>query len=266
MEVADPERLSGRPPALLVSLHDVSPLTLEACQEALALLRAAGLEDEQLTVLAIPRHEAGAAIDEHPATARFLRELADAGARLVMHGLTHRMDGRAWTPGGFFQAHLFARGQGELYRAGAAEVARRLAEGAEILTRAGLAPATRAFVPPAWLLSPEARQVVGASGFEFYELFGGLVSRGRLLARRVIGWGSLNGIEAAGTALYAGLQSRLPPADTRLAIHPADMRRPGQRRAITSALARLLPRMRPMNYSAYLSTWGPSKGPQTPPR
>jgi predicted deacetylase len=250
MEVAHPSTVA--PPALLVSLHDVSPLTLEESRQALALLREAGLSDEQLTVLVIPRHEGRAAVDEHPETVRFLRALADAGARLVMHGLTHRMEGRAWTPDGVLRAHLFARGQGELYRTRAGEVALRLEEASEILARAGLAPAARAFVPPAWLLSRQARRVVADAGFEFYELFGGLMGRGRLRATRVIGWGSLNAVEAAGTALYAGVQCRLPLTDTRLAVHPADMRRPGQRRAIRRALARLLPRMRPMNYSRFV--------------
>jgi len=40
----------------------------------------------------------------------------------------------------------------------------------------------RAFVPPAWLLSPAGRQAVGAAGFEFYETFGGIVHAGRVRA------------------------------------------------------------------------------------
>jgi len=243
---------AARSPALLVSLHDVSPVTVELCEQAVALLGEAGLRPEELTVLVIPRHEGLTPVDEHPRTVRFLRGLADQGACLCMHGLTHRMAGRAWTPDGILRAHLFARGQGELYRASGEEVARRLAEGTDILRRAGIPEAARAFVPPAWLLSPSARAVVGASGFDFYELFGGIVRGGARYARRVIGWGSLGAIEAAVTAAYAWAQCRLPLADTRLAVHPADMRRPGQRRAITRALRRLIPRMRAQSYGTFL--------------
>jgi predicted deacetylase len=255
MEVADPAGvgLAAAPPSLLVSLHDVSPLTLGDCEQALRLLGEAGLGPAQLTVLVIPRHEGGAAIDEHPPTVRFLRALADGGARLVMHGLTHRMSGRALTPDGFLRAHVFARGQGELFRAGAADTASRLDEGAGILRRAGLGDAARAFVPPAWLLSAAARAVVDGAGFEFYEVFAGIVQAGAVRAPRVIGWGSLGALEAGATAAYAWAQCRLPLADTRLAVHPADMRRPGQRRAIRGALARLLPRMRAQSYTAYLA-------------
>src|SRR5262249_47260505 len=108
MEIAHPGvTTAAGPPALLVSLHDVSPLTLELCEQALALVRASGLKTEELTVLVIPRHEGQLSVDQHPPTVRFLRALADGGARLVMHGLTHRMTGRALTPaGGRPAAHL----------------------------------------------------------------------------------------------------------------------------------------------------------------
>jgi len=104
------------------------------------------------------------------------------------------------------------------------------------------------------LLSRAAREVVGRAGFEFYEIFAGIVHGGRLRARRVIGWGSLNALEAVATALYARVQCRLPLADTRLAIHPADMRRAGQRRAVRRALERLVPRMRAQSYTTYLAS------------
>ncbi|HEX4406250.1 MAG TPA: DUF2334 domain-containing protein [Polyangia bacterium] len=250
---ASADAIASPPPALLVSLHDVSPLTLEDCVRARALLRDAGFDGASLTVLAIPRHEGGVTIDRDPATVRFLRGLADEGATLVMHGLTHRMPGRAWTPAGFVRGHVFARGQGELLRATEQDAARALDEGAEIMRRAGLEIATRSFVPPAWLLSRAARGVVERAGFVFYEVFGGIVHEGRLRAPRVVGWGSLNAVETAATALYAELQSRLPARDTRLAVHPADMRRPSQRRAITRVLAHLRERMRPRSYEDYLA-------------
>ena len=238
---------------LLVSLHDVSPLTIDQCRAALDLFAEVGLRPADLTAFVIPLHEGEIAIDRDPATLDFLRALADGGATLVMHGLTHRMPGRARTPAGWFRAHLFARGQGEFFRSDAADAARRLDEGRAIFRRAGLERALRGFIPPAWLLSPAARQVVAGAGFEFYELFGGIVHGGRLRARRVIGWGSLSALEARATALYAAWQCRLPAADTRLAVHPADMARPSQRRAVRRALGRLLARLPAVSYERYLA-------------
>lgn len=254
MEIADPTSVAPRakPSALLVSLHDVSPLTLEDCRVALALLHDAGLRPEELTVLVIPCHEGQVRVDQHPPTVAFLRALADDGASLVMHGLTHRMRGRALTPGGFLRGHIFARGQGELLRATAAETALALEEGATILRAAGLEQATRAFVPPAWLLSVPARAEVARAGFDFYELFGGIVHAQQLHARRVIGWGSLNPVESVATAAYSWAQLRLPVNDTRVAVHPADMRRPFQCRAILRAVGELRALSRPCNYPTFL--------------
>src|SRR5258706_11564303 len=103
MEVVDTATVSPMATSrtLLVSLHDVSPLTLDDSRTAVTLLREAGLRPEELTVLVIPRHEDQLAVDRHPETVSFLRGLADEGACLVMHGLTHRMSGRALTLDGF---------------------------------------------------------------------------------------------------------------------------------------------------------------------
>jgi predicted deacetylase len=252
MEVVHPERL--KPARALISLHDVSPLTLGDCRRALEMFGELGLSLSDLTCFVIPFHESKRAIDDDAETLAFLRGLVDQGATLVMHGLTHRMAGRVWTPAGWFRAHLFARGQGEFFRCDAADAERRLEQGRAIFRRAGLEAALRGFIPPAWLLSRAALDVVSHAGFEFYELFGGIVYRGRQLAPRVIGWGSLSEVEARATALYAAAQSHLTPADTRLAVHPADMARPSQRRAVGRVVARLLQRMRPVSYRDYLAS------------
>ena len=246
-------RTASAPPALLVSLHDVSPLTIEDCRRAVDLLQGLGIGAADLTLFVIPHHEGVTTIDADAPTVAFLRGLADAGACLAMHGLTHRMLGRAFSPAGIIRAHVFARGSGELYKSDAPDTLRRLEQGTALLRRAGLDEATRAFVPPAWQLSPAALEVVERAGFDFYERFGGIVHRDGLRARRLIGWGSLNAVEAAATAIWAGAQSRRSPVDTRLAIHPADMRRPGQVGSVTRALRHLLPRMRAMSYRAYLA-------------
>ncbi|HEX3693768.1 MAG TPA: DUF2334 domain-containing protein [Polyangia bacterium] len=246
-------RAPSSPPALLISLHDVSPLTLEACQRAYALLADAGVQPGQLTAFVIPFHEGKVRVDEHAETVRWLRTVADAGVDLVMHGLTHQMIGRAWTPGGFARAHVFARGQGEFFLCDEGDARRRLDEGAAILRRAGLATATRAFIPPAWLLSPAAERAVAAAGFDYVERFDGIVIGDEKRARRVIGWGSLSALEARATAIYAALQARSAAVDTRLAVHPVDVDPPSQRRAVKRVLGRLLSRMRPLRYADYLA-------------
>jgi uncharacterized protein len=252
-DLPDMATATTQAPALLASVHDVSPLTLDACREAVRLLRdTAGLHARDLTFLAIPHHENRIRLDHHHDTVRWLRELADAGATVVLHGLTHRMPRAALNPATWLWGYGFARGQGELYPVETDDAERRLSQGREILTSAGLPEATRCLVPPAWLLSAGARKAVDALGFDWIELLDGIHTGRGVQARRLIGWGSLNAVEAAATMAFAGLQRRRSPADTRVAVHPADMYRPTVRRSITRTLRVLRERTVPVNYREYL--------------
>ncbi len=188
-----------------------------------------------------------------PRTRDWLAALARVGAQLVMHGYTHRMAGRSLSPRGLVWAHGFARGQGEFFRCDADETKARLDRASAILERAGFAAATRSFVPPAWQLSSEARDVVRGAGYEFYEILGGIVTKQGVHARRLIGWGALSRIEAHATSWWAALQRRRRPTDTRLAIHPADLARQVTTDSIRACLQQLLPCTAPCTYRAFLA-------------
>jgi len=239
-------------PALLVSIHDVSPLTLEASRRAVAFMESEGVPSHALTLLVIPRHENLAPLDRHGPTRYWLRQLVDAGACLAMHGFTHRMEGRVRNPWQWALARGFARGQGEFLLSDRNDFARRLEESRAIFRRAGLPEAQPGFVPPAWLLSRAALTEVRQSGFAFYERLSGIVCGDFVQARRLIGFGSLTAIEARATIAYSRWQSLRAPADTRLAIHPADMARPSTVHAIRTILGTLSSRLQPLNYAKYL--------------
>jgi predicted deacetylase len=239
-------------PALLVSIHDVSPLTLQASRRLVALVLRLGVPLRALTILVIPQHEGGAALDQDQSTCRWLRELADAGACLCLHGLTHRMAGSVRDPWQWLWAFAFARGQGELYLSDKADCERRVDVARAIIGRCGLADVMHGFVPPAWLLSPAASDVVRRSGFAFHERLSGICVDDQILARRLIGFGSLNVLESCATTMHAWVQSHRRPADTRLAVHPADGESAVSLGSIARTLRRLLPRTRPMNYLDFL--------------
>jgi predicted deacetylase len=239
-------------PALLASIHDVSPLTLEASRCSVALIESEGVPIRALTVLVIPRHEDGAPMDRRGPTRDWLRQLADSGACLVMHGLTHRMEGRVRNPWRWALARGFARGQGEFLLSDRNDFARRLEESRAIFRSAGLEEALKGFVPPAWLLSNAARAELSHAGFAFYERLSGIVCRDVVQARRLIGFGSLTAFEARVTIAYGRWQSLRAPADTRLAIHPADMARTTTADAIRTIVGNLRRRLEPLNYAEYL--------------
>jgi predicted deacetylase len=243
---------TSRDANLLVSIHDVSPLTWTNAAAAVELTGECGVPVEALTLLVVPRHESAATLAGSQPFVDWLRGLADRGATLVAHGLTHRMRRPAWAPHRALWAYLFAAGQGEFYTATRDESRRWLAEIREAFSAVGLGEALTGFVPPAWLLSPPAREEVLGAGFEFVETMGGIHVGERLLARRLIGWGSRVGIEALGTAIYARVQAARPLADTRVAIHPPDMVSKICRRSITRVLGRLVPRTRLRGYREFV--------------
>ena len=239
-------------PSLLVTIHDISPLTLETSRHAVTLMESEGVPVQALTLLVIPQHEGRVPLGRNGPTRDWLRQLADSGACLAMHGLTHRMEGRVRNPWRWALAHGFARGQGELLLSSREDFARRLETACAIFRRAGLDEALLGFVPPAWLLSKAALLEVRRSGFSFYERFSGIVSHDAVQARRLIGFGSLTAIEARTTVAYARWQSLRAPEDTRLAIHPADMARPSTVHAIRAILGNLRNHLQPLNYAEYL--------------
>jgi predicted deacetylase len=169
-----------------------------------------------------------------------------------MHGLTHHMSDRTSNPWQWAWAQGFARGHGELFLSDGLECDRRIDLARGVFRRAGLDKHVSGFVPPAWLISADALRVVERAGFAFYESLSGIIHRDSIRAQRLIGFGSLNAVEARLTAGYAQLQSRRPAADTRFAIHPADLGRPSSVKAIRSSLRRLLTCLEPINYTDFL--------------
>ena len=62
MELVHAERLSA--PRALISLHDVSPLTLPECRRAMQMFGELGLASSDLTCFVIPFHESRRAMVE----------------------------------------------------------------------------------------------------------------------------------------------------------------------------------------------------------
>ncbi len=252
-------------PALLVSIHDISPLTHEASRCLVAQAAAAGVPRSALTLLVIPCHHGSAPLDAHPPTTRWLHGLVDAGATLCMHGYAHEMAGRPRTPAQWAWARVFARGQGEFLLSDDDDARWRLASARETFARAGLS--AEGFVAPAWLMSAAARSVVREAGFRFVEHMGGIECDQRVRARRLIGFGSLTAVEAALTGMHARWQAARAPADTRLALHPQDVARPSTVADIDRTLRALLTRLEPKSYREFLRGTSTAKaaGAQTAP-
>jgi predicted deacetylase len=157
--------------ALIVEIHDVSPLTLGAVREIHDALEGIGIRQPGLLVIPAHENEHGRRyrLAEHPGTVSWLVSMKKAGSEIIQHGLTHRAPGPP--PPGFtnwLMHHHFSRGLAEFAHLSRTQAAERLVAGRAILGECGLSPA--GFIAPAWLQSEEAlaeveRQEYGFTAF-----------------------------------------------------------------------------------------------------
>lgn len=151
-------------PALVVSLHDVSPLTYDRCTRIIAELSALGAK--RTSLLVIPNHHSRGHFLDAPELCAWLRERAAEGHEIVTHGYFHRRERRKKE--GFVQrmtTQVYTADEGEFYdidREHAAELVRRANEE---LQKVGLNPC--GFIAPAWLLSQAGEDALRELGCEY---------------------------------------------------------------------------------------------------
>jgi len=83
-------------PDLVVSLHDVSPLTQETCTRILEQLAEAGVR--QTSLLVVPNFHGKAPVREYPEFQQWLSSQVAAGHEPVLHGYYHRRLAKPATP------------------------------------------------------------------------------------------------------------------------------------------------------------------------
>ena len=149
--------------ALVVSIHDVSPLTREMVAQMLHDLTKVGVD--RVPLLVIPNHHKMAPIRED---AVFCEWLSTAAKRheVVLHGYFHMRPGgvRGWWD--TVVTEHYTAGEGEFYDLPEGEASSRLEKGKrDFAATTGLSP--RGFIAPAWLLGAEAEAAVKKAGFDY---------------------------------------------------------------------------------------------------
>ncbi len=157
----DPAR-KGR--ALVVSLHDVSPHTFEACREIVGRLEVAGVSP--LTLLVIPDHHRKGHFLDDPAFCHWLKEREAKGDELVIHGFYHQRVPRAGESlRERFLTRTYTAGEGEFFDISGSEALRLVSDAREAFRKLGFQP--RGFIAPAWLLSQAAERALRKLGFAY---------------------------------------------------------------------------------------------------
>lgn len=213
--------------SLVVSVHDVSPLTQTLCEEILVQLQQLGID--QTSLLVIPNHHRRAPISEDFAFQRWLAQKVECGHEPVLHGYFHQRQKQGTDS---FRAKLttevYTAGEGEFFDLSAAEASRRAKCGLEDL--AFLQRKITGFIAPAWLLGAQAESAIRQLGFLYTTRLGKVQTfdqsadirsqslvwstRAQWRAAMSLAWNRCLAFRLAGASLL------------RIGIHPSDLQHP----------------------------------------
>lgn len=223
-------------PALLISVHDVAPVTEAAARRWTDHLDERGVVS---TLLAVPGPWRGRPLSEDRRTLDWLWIRDCGGDEIGLHGWSHRVDRRGTTARETF-GRCIARGAEEFWSLHAHRAAARVRDGLAVLASADIHPV--GFTPPGWLISAQARHAVLACGMTYVADHRGAAStrsrfRAPALSHRPNGFGERAGAIALTRIAGRRAESGLP---VRIALHPDDLDRPHLRRATLDAIDAVL--------------------------
>lgn len=148
---------AGRSPVRVVSIHDVSSVTLDVSRRLLTLCEESGV---RVSLLVVPGPWRGARVTEDRSFRRWLDGAADRGHEVSLHGWTHEGGG-----GRGLANRFIARGCGEFAALDRVEALRRLECGLAVMDELG--HRVEGFTAPGWLLSSGAREALVDLGFVY---------------------------------------------------------------------------------------------------
>jgi predicted deacetylase len=244
--------------ALVVSVHDVSPMTREPVTYIVAALARIGVR--RVSLLVVPDHHHHGNITADPNFGAWLRDLVAAGHEPVLHGYYHQ---RARHASESLRVRLFTRfytaDEGEFFDIPFREAHELLMRGRDELAQcAGAIPA--GFIAPAWLFSAPGEAAAREIGFKYttrLESVSNLAAgtrhhsqslcwsvRSRWRRGLSLGWNPL---------LFQTLGSN---ALMRISIHPPDLVHPGIWRQVQHLAARALQTREATTYRDFVAGGG----------
>jgi len=238
---------------LLASIHDVSP-RFEREVDALAERLSGHLGAGKFAMLVIPDHWRGAPLAGNAAFQARLRQWADMGIEMFLHGWCHKDE----TPAdqglaGFKGKHMTA-GEGEFLNLPHDQALARMREGKALVEDILGRPVT-GFIAPAWLYGPGAHQAMAELGFALAEdhMKVWRPQNGEVLAKGpVITWASRSKARIRSSLWFSALARHALPATrtVRVAVHPGDTMVPALLRSIDKTLARFAKSHVPARYAS----------------
>jgi hypothetical protein len=207
---------------LLVAIHDVTPAHDAAVRELWMLCAKHGVRP---ALFVVPNWHGMWPLTPDSTFVRWLRDRADGGAEIILHGYRHDEVGlhRRWSD----QLRALGRtaGEGEFLTLQLDDARSRIMRGLELLEAVGLHPI--GFVPPAWLTHPSATNVAAELGFAVSEDVSAiqLYEQHVRVASPVVRWSARGRWRPYLSSVVAATQNVIHHSAlfVRLALHPQDL-------------------------------------------
>ncbi len=240
--------------SLVVSLHDVSPLTRPACTAILSELASLGVP--QTSLLVVPNHHHRSPMLEDADFGSWLRALATAGHEIVIHGYYHARERR---PDESLRARLTTRfytaDEGEFYDLDRASARRLVTQASAEFRQLGLAPT--GFIAPAWLLSREAEAALREFPCEYTTRLGDVLDlrNGHSFPSQSLVWSVRSAWRRQMSLAWNALLFRRLAQNPllRVSIHPVDLAHAKVWQQIRELITRALAVRAPLTYLAWLT-------------
>ncbi len=239
--------------SLVVSLHDVSPLTQTDCATILAQLQTLGVPHTSLLV--IPNHHHRAPMLDDAPFGEWLRQLFAAGHEIVIHGYHHSRDRRdGESARDKIATRFYTADEGEFYDLDRAAALQLVNKAREEFRQLGLAPS--GFIAPAWLLGHDAEDALRDASCEYTTRLGTVLDlrTGRSIASQSLVWSVRSAWRRQmSLAWNAHLSRRLASNPLlRISIHPVDLHHAKIWQQIRELITRALADREPLTYLAWL--------------
>jgi predicted deacetylase len=244
---------TGSKRLLLASIHDVSPRFESEVDRLIDML--APHVGSRIAMLVVPNHWGDAPIVAGTPFARRLRDWADAGFEIFLHGYFHRDQAPQRGTADRLRARFMTAGEGEFLSLTREQAGARIVEGRALLEDV-IGRRIHGFIAPAWLYGAGARAALEDCAIPIAEDHLRVWSpvTGTQLARGpVITWASRTRLRLGSSLIASAALRHAPTQVLRVGVHPPDSRHPALVRSIEKTFAAAAPNRRAGRYSDLLA-------------
>jgi len=246
---------------LVVSVHDVAPVTREAAERIIVDLARHGVT--RTSILVVPNYHYSGVSTLDPPFVRWLQSLEEQGNEIVIHGYFHERPRRSnETLRERAITRVYTQDEGEFYDLDYDGAFRRISQARDEFVAAGLRP--RGFIAPAWLLSAEAERAAADAEMEYTTRLRNVLDlrSGETFPARSLVYSVRNGWRRTmSLAWNAALFRRLEHTPlVRLSIHPVDFNYPTIWRQIVRFIRQMSGTREPTTYRDWIAEKRASSG------